>query len=100
MMLLALAAAVLLPPQTAQGLRCVAILALDRVGTQADDAAYYTAIIGAEAMDATGQSRETVRDLILAQVARVRATPPASTERSQCVREMKARVALERATSK
>jgi len=98
MFLIAAAAVALLPPPTAEGLRCVAILAVRNDKAIADDAAFYTAIIGAEAMDATGQSREAVRDLILQQVAAVRAKPATAEETGQCIGRVKARVAIERAT--
>lgn len=98
MFLILAATTALLPPPTAQGLRCVAILATHNDRTIAEEAAYYTAIIGAEAMDATGQSREAVRDMILQQVVAIRAAPAARQEIAQCTGRMKARVAIERAT--
>ena len=100
MILIALATAALLPPETAEGLRCVAVLATGTDKTLAKDAAFYTAIVGAEAMDATHQTREAVRDMILAQVRIVRASKIAKPETDRCVSQMKARVAIERATSK
>ena len=95
-----LAVAVLMPPETARSLRCVAVLAVAPDAKSAPDAAFFTAIVGAEAMDATGQTRETVRDLIVDQVRRVRADPGARNERAACTAQMKARVALERAAPK
>jgi hypothetical protein len=100
MILIALAAAALLPPDIARDMRCVAVIAVKRDPAQAKDGAFYTAIVGADAMDATGQSREAVRDMILAQVKIVRAAKPAQNEISTCTRAMKARVAIERATTK
>ena len=100
MILIALAAAALLPPDIARDMRCVAVIAVKRDPAQAQDGAFYTAIVGADAMDATGRSREAVRDLILAQVKIVRAAQPDPTEVTNCTRAMKARVAIERATTK
>ena len=100
MLIALLAAAALLPPETAQSLRCVAVLAVVPVPELAKDAAFFTAIIGAEAMDATGQTREAVRDMIVDQVRRARADPKARDERARCTAQMKARVATERAALK
>lgn len=100
MILFALAAAALLPPDLARDMRCVAVIAVNRNPSLASDGAFYTAIVGADAMDATGQSREAVRDLILNQVKRVRATPPGASEIKTCAAAMKARVAIERAPAK
>ena len=99
MILFALAAAALLPPETAQDLRCVAILAVKADKAIAKDAAFYTAIVGADAMDASGQPREAVRDLIVAQVKIVRATTPLKPETDRCIAAMKSRVAIERVTT-
>ena len=99
MILIALAVAAsapLLPPDIASDLRCVAVIAVHRDQALAADGAFYTAIIGADAMDATGQSREAVRDMILNQVKIVRTTKPGQTEIESCTRAMKARVAIER----
>jgi hypothetical protein len=100
MILIALATALLVPPETSRGLRCVAVLAVDADRSRARDSALYTAIVGAEAMDATGMSREAVRDYILDQVRIVRRTKPVKFEIVQCVAQMKARVAMERAVMK
>ena len=100
MILIALTTALLFPPETSQGLRCVAVLAVNGDKSRAKDAAFYTAIIGAEAMDATGLPREAVRDFILDQVKIVRAAKGAKSEIDPCIVQMKARVAIERATGK
>ena len=100
MILALLAAAALMPPETARSLRCVAVLAVAPDARHAPDAAFFTAIVGAEAMDATGQTREAVRDLIVDQVRRARADPRAGNERAACTALMKARVAMERAALK
>lgn len=102
MILIALAAAtaLLLPPDIARDMRCVAVIAVNRNPALASDGAFYTAIVGAEAMDATGQSREAVRDMILNQVKIVRAAKPGQSEITNCTRAMKARVAIERVTTK
>jgi hypothetical protein len=99
MILIALAAASapLLPPALARDMRCVAVIGIARNPAFARDGALYTAIVGAEAMDATGASREAVRDMILAQAKIVRGAKPAATELSTCVAQMKARVAIEKA---
>lgn len=97
MILIALAAATapLLPPEVARDLRCVAIIGVSRDAALASDGALYTAIVGAGAMDATGQSRETVRDLIFDQVRIVRKVVPAPAEEKTCITQMLARIALE-----
>ncbi len=100
MILIALATALLFPPETAQGLRCVAVLAVNGDKSRAIDGAFYTAIVGAEAMDATGLTREAVRDAILKQVKIVRRAKVEKSEFDQCVVQMKARVAIERASEK
>lgn len=92
---LAAAAAPLLPPEIARDLRCVAIIGIARDPALASDGALYTAIVGARAMDATGQSREAVRDLIFDQVRIVRKTTPAPEEVMTCTTQMRARIALE-----
>lgn len=100
MMLIALAAATapLLPPEIARDLRCVAIIGVDRDPALAEDGALYAAIVGAGAMDATGQSREAVRDLIFGQVRIVRKAVPAPAEVATCTTQMRARIALENVT--
>ena len=100
MILIALTTALLFPPETSQGLRCVAVLAVNADKSGASDGAFYTAIVGAEAMDATGATRETVRDYIIDQVRIVRATKAGKAEIDQCVVQMNARVAIERASTK
>jgi hypothetical protein len=100
MLLIALTTALLFPPETSRGLRCVAVLAVNADRSRARDSALYTAIVGAEAMDATGMSREAVRDFILGEVAVVRRTRPPKFEIDQCIDQMKARVAMERAVMK
>lgn len=97
LIVLAAATAPLLPPALARDLRCVAIIGTARELALARDGALYTAIVGAEVMDATGATREAVRDVILQQVRIVRAAKPAVTETTACIAQMKARVAIERA---
>jgi hypothetical protein len=93
-------AAPLLPPDIASDLRCVAVIAVNRDPALSSDGAFYTAIVGADAMDATGQSREAVRDMILSQVKIIRAASRDQTEIARCTRAMKARIAIERAVTK
>jgi hypothetical protein len=100
MILIALTTALLFPPESSRGLRCVAVLAVNGDKAQANDGAFYTAIVGAEAMDGTGMTREVVRDYILGQVRIVRRTKAGKAEIDQCIVQMKARVAIERATAK
>lgn len=92
---LAAVTAPLLPPEIARDLRCVAVIGVSRDAALASDGALYTAIVGAGAMDATGQSRETVRDLIFEQVRIVRKTAPVPSEVTTCTTQMRARIALE-----
>ena len=99
MILIALANAALVSPETARDLRCVAILAVAADRSLAKESAFYTAIVGAEAMDETGKTREAVRELIIAQVKFVRGHRPARVEVDACVTSMKSRVAIEHATS-
>lgn len=101
MILIALAAATapLLPPALARDLRCVAVIGVARDSALAKDGALYTAIVGAEAMDATGSTRETVREMMLAQVKIVRAVKPKKDELVACTSQMKARIAIEKASS-
>ena len=98
MILIALAAATapLLPPEIARDLRCVAIIGVGRDPGLASEGALYAAIVGAHAMDATGQSREAVRDLIFDQVRIIRKTAPAPVETITCTTQMRARIALEK----
>jgi hypothetical protein len=103
MIVIALAAAAtapLLPPALASDLRCVAVIGIARDPVLAKDGAYYTAIVGADIMDATGQSRETVRDMFLKEARRLnaRAALPSGPQRDACVRQMRARIAIEKAT--
>lgn len=93
---LAAAAAPLLPPEIARDLRCVAIIGVARDPALAADGALYAAIVGASAMDATGQSREAVRDLIFDQVRIVRKTVPTPQEVMACTTQVRARIALEK----
>jgi hypothetical protein len=102
MILFALAAAAsvpLLPPALASDLRCVAMIGIARDPALAKDGAYYTAIVGADIMDATGQSREAVRDMFLNQARglNARAALPSGPQRDACVRQMRARIAIEKA---
>lgn len=92
---LATAAAPLLPPEIARDLRCVAIIGVSRDPALFKEGAVYAAIVGARTMDATGQSREMVRDLIFEQVRIIRKTKPTATEATTCTTQMRARVALE-----
>jgi hypothetical protein len=92
---LAVATAPLLPPEIARDLRCVAIIGVSRDPALAKDGALYTAIVGANAMDATGQSREVVRDLIFEQVRIIRKVKPVAAEATSCTTQMRARIALE-----
>lgn len=94
---LAAATAPLLPPEIARDLRCVAIIGVARDAALASDGAFYAAIVGANAMDATGQSREAVRDLIFDQVRIVRKAAPVAAEVTTCITQMRARIALENA---
>ena len=100
MIIALLAAAAVLPPETARSLRCVAVLAVAQDNAVAQDARFFAAIVGAEVMDATGQTREAVRDMMIGQVRIVRANPRSRAERGPCIAQMKARVAIERATLK
>lgn len=97
MILIALAAATapLLPPEIARDLRCVAVIGVGRDPALLKDGAVYAAIVGANAMDATGRSREAVRDLIYDQVRIVRKIGPLQAEVATCVTQMRARIALE-----
>ena len=97
MILIALAAvtAPLLPPEIARDLRCVAIIGVARDAELASEGALYAAIVGASAMDTTGQSREVVRDLIFDQVRIVRKAAPVAAEVTTCITQMRARIALE-----
>ena len=60
MILIALAAAAtpLLLPEIARDLRCVAVLGVSGDASIAGQGAYFAAVVGADAMDATGLSRE------------------------------------------
>lgn len=100
MILFALAAvtAPLLPPEIARDLRCVAIIGVARDPALFSEGALYAAIVGARAMDATGQSREAIRDLIFDQVRIVRKAKPAAAEVKTCTVQMRARIALEGVT--
>jgi hypothetical protein len=97
MILIALAAATapLLPPEIARDLRCVAIIGVSNDPALFKEGAVYTAIVGARAMDATGQSREAVRDLIFDQVRIIRKVKPDANEETNCTTQMRARIALE-----
>lgn len=81
-----------MPPDIARDIRCVAILGVTATPALASDGRRYTAIVGADAMDATGQSREIVRDLILAQVRHVRAERPDEAAVKGCTAQMHARL--------
>jgi hypothetical protein len=102
MILIALAAATapLLPPALARDLRCVAVIGIARNPALAKDGAYYAAIVGAEIMDATGQSREAVRDMMLgeAKALNAKVALPSGPQREACIRQMRARIAIEAAT--
>ena len=97
MILIALAAATapLLPPEIARDIRCVAIIGVAGDPAKAKEGALYAAIVGAQAMDATGQSRESIRDLFFGQVRIVRKVKPTSEEANRCITQMRARIALE-----
>ncbi len=95
LIVLAAATAPLLPPEIARDLRCVAIIGVGGDPALASDGALYAAIVGAGAMDATGQSREAVRDLIFDQVRLVRKMLPSTAEVTTCITQMRARIALE-----
>ncbi len=81
MIALAVLAATTLSPQSAQDLRCVAVLGVvagdqrrarptwEGLPPLGNDGARFAAIVGARTMAETGQTREAVRDLILADVA-------------------------------
>lgn len=99
MILIALAAvtAPLLPPEIARDLRCVAILGVFGDASVAGEGAYFAAVVGADAMDATGLGREAVRDLMLAQVRIVRSNMPVANELTACITQMRARNAISRA---
>ncbi len=83
MIALALLVATAMSPQSAQDIRCVAVLGIvasDQrrapktwVGLPplGSDGARFAAVVGARTMAETGQTREAVRDLILADVAKL-----------------------------
>jgi hypothetical protein len=100
MILIALAAvtAPLLPPDIARDIRCVAIIGVAGDPANAKEGALYAAIVGAQAMDATGQSREAIRDLILEQVRIIRKVKRVPAEATSCTTQMRARIALEGVT--
>jgi hypothetical protein len=101
MILFALAAATapLLPPALARDMRCVAVIGIARDPALTKEGAFYTAIVGADIMDATGQSREMVRDMILreARTLNAKAALPSGPQRVSCVQQMRARIAIEKA---
>lgn len=101
MIVLALLASAALSPQSVQDIRCVAVLGIvasdqRREATEwADlpavgrDGERFAGIVGERTMAETGQSREVVRDLILAEVATLRkskAIPRAEVE--ACITRM------------
>ncbi len=99
-MILAMLAATipLLPPDLAVDLRCVAVLGVAADPALARDGALFTAIVGAAAMDVTGQTREAVGALITTQVKIVRSVPASRDERQVCATRMRERIALQKAT--
>ena len=90
-----LATVPLLSPDIARDLRCVAVIGLAGEPKLAQDGAAYAAIVGAEAMDATGLDRQAVGDMIKDQVRIVRANRPDTKALVTCVSRMRARIAFE-----
>jgi hypothetical protein len=99
--LFALAAALLSPAQATE-IRCVALLAL--VSTEqargvgwseypplARDGARFAGIVGEDVMNATGATREDVRDMIYAAARALKATPLDPPEVGRCVALMTTR---------
>jgi hypothetical protein len=75
-------------------LRCVAVLGVYANPKLKEDGAYFAAIVGAEIMDATGKSREAVRDMMRAEAAAVRkAGGPRPAEISFCAKRAFSRIA-------
>jgi hypothetical protein len=101
MITLALLATAALSPQTAQDIRCVAVLGIVAYDQRRDatewadlppvdtDGARFAGIVGERTMKETGRTREAVKDLILAEVAsvqRVKTIPRPEVE--SCVKRM------------
>lgn len=98
MMSLLLAAIAPVPPAVPADLRadlrCVAILAVHADPRLKADGAWFSAITGAAIMDATGETRESVREMLFDEVAAVRkAGRPLGAEVRRCTAAMRARVA-------
>ena len=93
-----------LTPAQAQDIRCVALLAVVADGqvrgtgwrdmrVLKDDGARYAGVVGENVMSEGERTREGVRDLILAEVARLqKAGEPARLDIDQCIVRMDARV--------
>ena len=81
-------------------MRCVAVIGIARDPALSKDGAYFTAIVGADIMDAMGQSREMVRDMILreARALNAKVALPSGPQRDSCVQQMRARIAIEKTT--
>jgi hypothetical protein len=76
-------------------LRCVAVLAVNADPKLKRDGAYYSAIVGADIMDATKETRESVREAMLEEAAAVRKSgKPRADTVAACIRQMRARIAL------
>jgi hypothetical protein len=91
------ASARLLPPvpdDLKRDLRCVAVLAVANDPALKKEGGYYAAIVGANIMDATGDTRESVREMMLDEAAAVRkGGKPKPAEVARCTAMMRTRIA-------
>ena len=99
MMILFLAAIapapITIPEPLKRDLRCVVVIAIHGDPKLKNDGAYFSAIVGADIMDATKESRESVRETMLDEAAIVRkAGKPKPQTVAACTGQMRARIAL------
>lgn len=82
------------PQDLQRDLHCVVVLAVHADPTLKKAGADFAAITGAAIMDATGETRESVREMILTEAAAVRAKGrPAAAEIVACSARMRAALA-------
>lgn len=96
MSVLLAAIAPLLPPvpdNLKRDLRCVAVLAVHNDPKLKKEGGYFAAMVGANIMDATGDTRESVREMMLDEAAAVRkGGKPKAAEVARCVSMMRTRI--------
>ena len=92
-------APIAIPEALKRDLRCVVVIAIYGGPKLTKDGAFFSAIVGADIMDATEETRESVRETMLEEAAVVRkGGKPKPDTVAACTTQMRARIAVEGVT--